>query len=52
MNIARFNVMRVSYPKNTIESAFAPEIYKPLQKVSEYWQTNVTDLQKVEENGE
>jgi len=52
MNIARFNVKRVSYPKDAIESAFAPEIYKPLQKVSEYWQTNVTDLQKVEENGE
>ena len=52
MNIARFNVKRVSYPKNTIESAFAPEIYKPLQKVSEYWQTNITDLRKVEENGE
>ena len=52
MNIARFNVKRVSYPKDAIESAFAPEIYKPLQKVSEYWQTNITDLRKVEENGE
>ena len=50
MNIARFNVKRVSYPKDAIENAFSPDIYTPLQKVSEYWQTNITDLRKVEEN--
>ena len=52
MHVSRFNVRRVTYPKTNIESAFSKDIYEPLQSISEYWQTNVQDLRKVEENGE
>ena len=53
MIVPRFYVERVSYPKDIIESTFKENIYKPLRKISRYWQCTPRDLAKeYEENGE
>ena len=53
MVVPRFHVERVSYPRENIENAFSEDIFKPLQKVSKYWQCTPRDLAKdYEENGE
>jgi len=53
MLVSRFPWSRTTYSKDTIESAFSEDIYKPLQKVSNGWTTKPTDLVKdYEENGE
>jgi len=53
MLVSRFPWSRTTYSKDTIESAFSEDVYKPLQKTSNGWTTKPTDLAKdYEENGE
>ena len=52
MRISRYPGHKHTYPNDVIEDAFSEDIYKPLQKHSNWWTVKPTDLAKDIENGE